>query len=58
VVTAYALTTAGSTPIWGKLGDLFGRKITYLTAVAIFVVASVLAGLAPSMELLIGRWPC
>ncbi|MCS4275691.1 EmrB/QacA subfamily drug resistance transporter [Mycetocola sp. BIGb0189] len=53
VVTAYALTTAVSTPIWGKLGDLFGRKRMYQLAVMLFIAASVLAALAPTMELLI-----
>lgn len=53
VVTAYSLTTAVSTPIWGKLGDLFGRKRMFQLAVAVFVVGSVLAALAPTMGLLI-----
>jgi EmrB/QacA subfamily drug resistance transporter len=54
VVTAYALTTAVTTPIWAKLGDLFGRKRMFQLAVVIFVIGSVLAALAPSMGLLIG----
>lgn len=53
VVTAYALTTAVSTPIWGKLGDLFGRKRMFQLAIAVFVLGSVFAALAPTMELLI-----
>lgn len=53
VVTAYALTTAVTTPIWGKLGDLFGRKIMFQLAVIVFVIGSVLAALSPTMELLI-----
>ncbi|WP_433825927.1 MDR family MFS transporter [Actinoplanes sp. CA-015351] len=53
VVTAYALTTAVSTPIWAKFGDLFGRKRMFQLSVAVFVAASVLIAAAPSMGLLI-----
>ncbi|CAM5265862.1 DHA2 family efflux MFS transporter permease subunit OS=Streptomyces alboniger OX=132473 GN=CP975_19845 PE=4 SV=1 [Streptomyces alboniger] len=53
VVTAYLLTTAVSTPIWGKVGDLYGRKGSYLTAIVVFLVGSVLCGLAQNMEQLI-----
>lgn len=53
VVTAYALTTAVTTPIWGKLGDLFGRKRIFQISVAAFIIGSVLAAVAPSMILLI-----
>lgn len=48
VVTAYVLGTTVSTPIWGKLGDLFGRKPIFLTAVVIFLVGSALCGMAGS----------
>ena len=54
VVTAYTLTAAVTTPIWGKLGDLYGRKRMILTAVGLFVVGSVLAAIAPTMGMLIG----
>ncbi|MFH8607855.1 MDR family MFS transporter [Streptomyces sp. NPDC018029] len=53
VVTAYLLTTAVSTPIWGKAGDLYGRKGSYLTSIVVFLVGSVLCGLAQNMEQLI-----
>ncbi|WP_153040253.1 MDR family MFS transporter [Actinoplanes sp. TFC3] len=53
VVTAYALTTAVTTPVWGKLGDLFGRKRMFQSAVAVFIGGSVLAAVAPTMVLLI-----
>src|SRR5947209_20192487 len=49
VVTAYTLTTAASTPIWGKLGDLYGRKTIHLIAITIFTTASVGCGLAQDM---------
>jgi EmrB/QacA subfamily drug resistance transporter len=53
VVTAYTLATAVATPIWGKAGDLYGRKHVYLAAVAWFIVGSVLSGAAHSMTQLI-----
>ncbi|MHC3470449.1 MDR family MFS transporter [Streptomyces sp. 7R007] len=54
VVTAYTLTTAVSTPVWGKLGDLYGRKRLFLTSVAVFLLGSLLTGAAHSMPQLIG----
>ncbi|MFD6431664.1 MDR family MFS transporter [Streptomyces venezuelae] len=54
VVTAYTLATAASTPIWGKLGDMYGRKGSFLTAIVIFLAGSVLSGMAQSMGQLIG----
>ncbi|MFI0235745.1 MDR family MFS transporter [Streptomyces sp. NPDC016845] len=53
VVTAYTLITAVTTPIWGKFGDLFGRKPMYLASIAVFLVGSVLCGAAQSMTELI-----
>ena len=54
VFTAYLLTSTVTLPLAGKFGDLFGRKPLFLVAVVIFVIGSVAAGLAPSMEALIG----
>ncbi|MFJ4922247.1 MDR family MFS transporter [Streptomyces sp. NPDC088725] len=54
VVTAYTLATAASTPIWGKLGDLYGRKGVFLAAIVIFLIGSVLSGMAQDMGQLIG----
>ncbi|NUK10779.1 MFS transporter [Streptomyces lunaelactis] len=54
VVTAYTLATAASTPIWGKLGDMYGRKGIFLTAIVIFLIGSVLSGMAQDMGQLIG----
>ncbi|TYK43175.1 MDR family MFS transporter [Actinomadura decatromicini] len=54
VVTAYTLMTAISTPVWGKLGDLFSRKTVFLTSIAVFLVGSLLSGAAWSMTALIG----
>jgi EmrB/QacA subfamily drug resistance transporter len=53
VVTAYLLTETVSTPLWGKLGDLYGRKRLFQGAILVFMAGSVLAGVAPSMLLLI-----
>jgi len=46
VVTAYLLASTVSTPLWGKLGDLYGRKIFFQAAIVIFLVGSALAGLS------------
>jgi EmrB/QacA subfamily drug resistance transporter len=54
VVTAYTLATAASTPIWGKLGDMYGRKGVFLTSIVIFLIGSVLSGMAQDMGQLIG----
>lgn len=54
VVTAMLLTSTASTPIWGKLSDLFSKKLLYQLAITIFSVGSVLGGFAQSMETLIG----
>ena len=46
VVTAYLLASTVSTPLWGKLGDLYGRKMFFQAAIVIFLVGSALAGLS------------
>ncbi|MCC5581481.1 MFS transporter [Microtetraspora sp. AC03309] len=48
VTTAYVLGTTVSTPIWGKLGDLYGRKSIFLASIIIFLVGSALCGMAGS----------
>ncbi|HZC40562.1 MAG TPA: MDR family MFS transporter [Streptosporangiaceae bacterium] len=56
VVTAYLLASTASTPLWGKLGDLYGRKMFFQAAIVIFLVGSVFSGLAHSMaELIVSR---
>ncbi|MBW9065725.1 MFS transporter [Rhizobium herbae] len=52
--SAYLLATCAVMPLFGKLGDLFGRKYVMLAAVAIFTLGSVACGLAVSMNTLIG----
>jgi len=54
VVTAYTLATAAATPIWGKLGDMYGRKATFMTSIVIFLIGSALSGMAQNMGQLIG----
>jgi MFS family permease len=49
VVTAYILASTVSTPLWGKLGDLYGRKAFFQVAIVIFLVGSALAGISGSM---------
>lgn len=53
VVTAYTLATAASTPIWGKLGDMYGRKGVFMASIVLFLVGSALSGLSQSMDQLI-----
>ena len=53
VVTAYLLAEAVATALAGKLGDLFGRKLVFQVSAVIFIVGSMLAGLANGMLLLI-----
>jgi EmrB/QacA subfamily drug resistance transporter len=53
VITAYLLAATVSTPLWGKLGDQYGRKIFFQAAIVIFLVGSILAGLSQSMVELI-----
>jgi EmrB/QacA subfamily drug resistance transporter len=53
VVTAYALATAISTPVWAKVGDLYGRKGVFLASIVVFLIGSALSGLARNMGELI-----
>jgi EmrB/QacA subfamily drug resistance transporter len=54
VVTAYVLGLTVSTPLWGKIGDLYGRKGIFLTSIVLFLIGSALSGAAQSMGQLIG----
>ena len=56
VVTAYLLTSTVCTPIYGKVSDIYGRRITFQVAVLVFLLGSLLAGVAPGMaELVFAR---
>jgi EmrB/QacA subfamily drug resistance transporter len=54
VVVATLLALTATTPIWGKLADLFSKKLLVQTALVIYSVGSLVAAFAPSMEVLIG----
>jgi len=49
VVTAYLLASTASTPLWGKLGDQFGRKNFFLASIVVFLAGSALCGQSHSM---------
>ncbi|MGN6582988.1 MAG: DHA2 family efflux MFS transporter permease subunit [Rhizobiaceae bacterium] len=53
IVTAYMLATTIVTPLYGKLGDLFGRKIVLQVSITLFLIGSALCGLSQSMSQLI-----
>ena len=53
VASLYLLSTTAVTPLYGKISDIHGRRVTMLAAIAIFVVGSVACALAPSMLALI-----
>ena len=53
VVTSYLLASTASTPLYGKLGDLFGRKPVFLAAIVIFLAGSLLSGVSQTMGQLI-----
>lgn len=53
VVTAYLLTSTAMTPLWGKISDLYGRRIIFQVAIIIFLIGSMLCGLAQNMPQLI-----
>ena len=49
VVVATLLTMTASTPVWGKLADLFSKKLLVQSALVIFTLGSLVAGVAPNM---------
>ncbi|HEY0788112.1 MAG TPA: MDR family MFS transporter [Thermoanaerobaculia bacterium] len=53
VFSAYLVASTVTVPVWGKLSDLYGRRLLYLIGVAIFLAGSILSGLSTSMALLI-----
>lgn len=56
IIVGYLLTSTASTPLWGKVGDLFGRRRMFQSAIVVFLVGSLLCGLAPTMlTIVIGR---
>ncbi|TFD55506.1 DHA2 family efflux MFS transporter permease subunit [Cryobacterium frigoriphilum] len=56
VTTAYILASTIMLPVYGKLGDLIGRKGLFIGAISIFILGSIIGGLAPDMTwLIVGR---
>ncbi|MEA3142936.1 MAG: hypothetical protein QOG31_260 [Thermoplasmata archaeon] len=56
VVTSYLLTSTVTILLWGKLSDIYGRKVMFQTSIATFLAASALIGLSPNMGfLIVGR---
>jgi EmrB/QacA subfamily drug resistance transporter len=53
VVTAYLLTATSSTPLWGKISDLYGRRLLFQIAIVTFMVGSLLAGFSQNIDQLI-----
>ncbi|MEU3782419.1 MFS transporter [Streptomyces sp900129855] len=53
VVTAYMLASTAATPLWGKLGDQYGRKRLFQIAIVLFLIGSALCGMAQNMSQLI-----
>ena len=53
VVTAYLLTATAMTPLWGKISDLYGRRLIFQVAITIFLVGSALCGFSQNIEQLI-----
>ncbi|MFJ8104986.1 DHA2 family efflux MFS transporter permease subunit [Streptomyces sp. NPDC096132] len=53
VVTAYLLASTAATPLWGKLGDQYGRKRLFQIAIVLFLIGSALCGMAQNMPQLI-----
>src|SRR6266849_10303881 len=53
VTTAYMLTSTVMVPIYGKLSDLFGRKVIFIIGVSLFLVGSALSGASQSINMLI-----
>jgi EmrB/QacA subfamily drug resistance transporter len=53
VVTAYMLAATSSTPLWGKISDLYGRRLLFQIAIGTFMVGSLLSGFAQNIDQLI-----
>ncbi|MFF2243344.1 MDR family MFS transporter [Arthrobacter sp. NPDC058130] len=53
VTTGYIVASTVATPIWGKLGDIFGHRITFMVSIVVFLVGSALCGMSQDMTALI-----
>ncbi len=56
VVTAYMVTATAVTPLWGKISDLYGRRLIFQAAIVLFLIGSLLSGLSQNItELIVFR---
>ena len=56
IIVGYLLTSTASTPLWGKIGDLFGRRRMFQVAIVVFLFGSLICAAAPTMfTLIVGR---
>jgi EmrB/QacA subfamily drug resistance transporter len=53
VITAYLLASTAVTPLYGKLADIHGRRVTLLSGIVVFIIGSVACAIAPSLWLLV-----
>ena len=53
VISAYLITSTVTVPVWGKLSDIYGRRLLYQIGIALFLLGSALSGMATSMTQLI-----
>lgn len=53
VFSAYLITSTVTVPVWGKLSDLYGRRLLYQVGIGVFLLGSILSGVSTSMEQLI-----
>ena len=53
VFSSYLVTSTVSVPVWGKLSDLYGRRLLYQLGIGVFLLGTLLSGFSTSMEQLI-----
>jgi EmrB/QacA subfamily drug resistance transporter len=53
IITAYLLASTAVAPVFGTLSDIYGRRVTIITSMSLFIVGSVLCAVAPNMTVLI-----
>src|SRR5438309_4138858 len=49
VFSAYLVTSTVTVPVWGKLSDLYGRRLTYQAGIGVFLLGTLMSGLSGSM---------